>query len=78
MSSRKGDDSRPGSDKPYYTTPAGVVHGSAFLSEMTGTPPAPAERGGPKSVGSSNLDGGSPRTSDNGVPSQFFHKDRDY
>lgn len=66
---------RPGPDKPYYESPAGVVFSGAFLSnDITGAPPAPAMRGGPGDPGSGTLDGKSPRTGNNGIPSQFFGK----
>jgi hypothetical protein len=72
--SEKGNS--PGADRPYYETPAGIVIPSAFLSNgITGTPPGPAMRGGPGAVGSGHLGEGSPRTSNNGVPGQFFKKE---
>jgi hypothetical protein len=66
---------RHGADKDYYETPSGVVHPSAFLSnDITGAPPFPGLRGGNGEPCSGTLDGKSPRTSGNGIPSHFFGK----
>lgn len=76
MSRNSEKDNRAGTDKPYYESPAGIVYSSAFLAnDITGTPSFPAKRGGPDAPGSGTLDGRDPRTSDNGVPGNFFHKE---
>jgi hypothetical protein len=72
---RDSSDTRPGSDKPYYETSAGVVFSGAYMSNgITGAPPPPAMRGGPGEPGSGTLDGKSPRTGNNGIPGMFFGK----
>lgn len=74
---KNDSDFKPGPDKPYYETSAGVVFsGAVFSNGITGTPPPPGMRGGPGSVGSGALDDRSPRTSNNGIPGKFFSKDR--
>jgi hypothetical protein len=66
---------RHGADKDYYETSAGVVFSPAFMANgITGTPPFPAMRGGPGEPGSGTLDGKSPRTGNNSIPSHFFGK----
>jgi hypothetical protein len=75
VGSKSSADVRPGPDRPYYETDAGVVFAPAYMSNgITGAPPSPGMRGGPGDPGSGQLDGKNPRTSNNGVPGNLFGK----